>query len=146
MGSYYVVLVGPEPTHVCKSGQPQVCDNLNLLAECWAYSPVQFGKVVVCEDPEFIIQGSFPGQPCFLQFSLCFGSPSNTKHSSSLLGHTGFLCLPAAVTRNMLVSLISFSHLCVQSRVSRVWMTCKKVLLPCDPVFLTTDRRRRAEV
>lgn len=41
--------------HVCKSGWPQVCDNLNLLAECWAYSPVQFGKVVVCEGPEFII-------------------------------------------------------------------------------------------
>lgn len=53
MGSYYIVLVGPEPTHVCKSVWPQVCDNLNLLAECWDDSPVQFGKVGKC--PEFII-------------------------------------------------------------------------------------------
>lgn len=143
MGSYYVVLVGPEPTHVCKSVWPQVCDNLNLLAECWDDSPVQFGKVGEC--PEFIIQGSFQVNLASWNSVFVLEVPA----TQSVLVPSSVILDSRVYQQQSLGSCgycqRSFPTSVFRAGASGVWMTCERVV-PCDPVFLTAHRRMRAEV
>lgn len=130
-------------THPCKSG------SLKFVTTCICL--LSAGIIVLC---------SLEGWASVLNSSFRVLSQVNLASCNSVfvleVPATQSIPVPSSVTldsrvyRQQLLGSYghcqqSFSYPCVQSRASGVWMTYKRVL-PCDPVFLTKDRRMRAEV